>query len=405
MTKKESESKKLVKNKQEVKHNEELGNNYFPSGWKPQRTWDNESNTGEVTHVQQEESFKFNSLLDEWGFPSEEFFIVEESIKFSTWQTQLKGGTVADMYAFNATIKRKKPKHDKFFKETLAQIKKKKPVKVSKDTGELAYFFICADWQFGKREYNSDWGADETVDHIRNGIIKAKNNIKELKKMGQIVDEIYIIGVGDLIENCFGFFEHQPFNIEYTRTEQEHLARSMLVEILDGLLPLAPNIILGSVVGNHSEYRSGKGNITTSRLDGSDTAIFQIIGEIIEGREAYKHVKVVVPDDFYLVLEAKGLRLGFYHGHITSGGANIEKKIMGWWSNQSMARLPIGSCDILCTGHYHHLRVLTERGKTWFQSPSLDTSKELEARSGLTTTHGILTFTVSSLGWDNLRIL
>ena len=164
-------------------------------------------------------------------------------------------------------------------------------------------------------------------------------------------------------------------------------------------------IIIGSVIGNHSEYRSGKGAITTSRLDGSDTAIFQIVGEIIEGRERYKHVKTIIPNDFYLTLEVKKQRITFYHGHMTSGGSGIEGRLMNWWKNQAMARLPSGTADILVTGHYHHLRVLTERGRTWIQSPSLDTSMELEARSGLTTSHGVLTFTVNKHGWDNLKVL
>ena len=98
---------------------------------------------------------------------------------------------------------------------------------------------------------------------------KPQKQIKDLNKSGQIIDEIYIIGLGDLIENCYGFFDHQPFNIELTRTEQEHLARKMLLEVLDGLLKLAPKIIIGAVVGNHSEYRSGKAQVSTSRLDNS----------------------------------------------------------------------------------------------------------------------------------------
>jgi hypothetical protein len=105
------------------------------------------------------------------------------------------------------------------------------------------------------------------------------------------------------------------------------------------------------------------------------------------------------------MLDIKGKRVGFYHGHISGGGSGAEGKLIKWWSNQAMARLPMGTCDLLVTGHFHHLRVLTERGRTWIQSPSLDTSVELEARLGLTTSHGILTFTVSSAGWDNLRIL
>ena len=112
--------------------------------------------------------------------------------------------------------------------------------------------------QFGKSEYNAEWGADETIEYIRNGIKKAQKQIRHLNRSGQTIDEIYIIGLGDLIENCFGFFDHQPFNIELTRTEQEHLARKRLMEVIDGLLKLAPKIILGAVVGNHGGNSKGK---------------------------------------------------------------------------------------------------------------------------------------------------
>ena len=398
--------KKKVSTKKEVTHNSELGNNYYPSGWKPQRSWDNNTNTGEVTHIQPaDNNFKYDSLLTEWGFNPQEFYIAEDSIKFSTWDTQLKGGVVEQMYAFKATIRRKKPKHDKFYKEIKDQVAKKRPLKVSKQKGDYAYFFMCADWQFGKAEYNTEWGVDETVDYIKQGIEKAKKNIKDLKKLGTIIDEIYIIGLGDLIENCYGFFEHQAFNVELTRSEQEQISRMMILEVLDGLLTLAPKIIIGGVPGNHAEYRSGKNSIVTSRLDNSDTTIFQIVGEIIEGRERYKHVKTIVPDDFYLLLEVKNKRICFYHGHMSGGGSGAEGKLMNWWKNQTMARLPAGTADYLVTGHYHHFRAVTERGRTWIQSPSLDTSTELEARMGLTTSHGILTFTISSNGIDNLRIL
>ena len=399
-------TKKLIKKKQEIAHNDELGNNYYPSGWKPRRDWDNNTNTGEVIHIQpQNDNFKFNHLLKEWGFPPEEFYIEEDSIKFSTWDTQLKGGKVEQMYAFKATIRRKKPKHDKYYKELVDYVKGKKPIKIKKQSGSTAFFFICSDWQFGKAEYNADWGSDDTVTYIKNGIKKAQDQIKQLNKNGNIVDEIYIIGLGDLIENCYGFFDHQPFNVELTRTEQEHIARLMIIEVLDGLLKLAPKIVIGGVPGNHAEYRSGKAQVSTTRLDNSDSAMFQIVGEIIADRERYKHVKTVVPDDFYLTLEVKDKRVTFFHGHMTGGGGNAETKLINWWKNQAMARLPAGTADLLITGHYHHLRVLTERGRTWIQSPSLDTSKELEARLGLTTSHGILTFTLSKNGWDNLKIL
>ena len=54
------ESKKLTQNKQEVAHNLDLGNNYYPSGWKPKLEFDHNTNIGELTHVQpQSDNFKF----------------------------------------------------------------------------------------------------------------------------------------------------------------------------------------------------------------------------------------------------------------------------------------------------------------------------------------------------------
>ena len=41
----------------------------------------------------------------------------------------------------------------------------------------------------------------------------------------------------------------------------------------------------------------------------------------------------------------------------SGGGAGAEGKLIKWWSNQAMARLPMSSADILITGHFHHLRV------------------------------------------------
>ncbi|BCV04832.1 MAG: hypothetical protein CM15mV92_040 [Caudoviricetes sp.] len=54
--------KKITKNKQEVKHNLDLGNNYYPSGWKPSSNLTT-TQIGELTHVQpQSDNFKFNEL-------------------------------------------------------------------------------------------------------------------------------------------------------------------------------------------------------------------------------------------------------------------------------------------------------------------------------------------------------
>ena len=312
-----------------------------------------------------------------------------------------KGGVVVDMYAFKSIIKRKNPHHDKLFKQLESEIRKKKPVKIKKTKGDTAYMLFMSDWQLGKKDY----GSINTVKHIRQAIEKAKVNIKNINKTDAQIDEIYLIGLGDLIEGCFGFYDHQPFNIEITKTEQEHLVRVMILEIIDGLLSLAPKIILGGVAGNHGENRTGKGSISTTRLDNSDTAQLQIVGEIIQGRERYNHVKVVVPDDYHLVLEIKGQNVAFTHGHFTMGGGDAWKKIENWWKGQMYGWLPSGSAEILVTGHYHHFRAVEQRGRTWFQVPALDDSLDFQARSGYATQRGVLTFTIDKNGWSNLQIL
>ena len=395
-----SEVKKLINKRKDVKHNEDLGNNYYPSGWSPQATYDETTKKGNITHVQKDSNaFNYNQLLNSWGFDSKHYYIDEDTIKFSTWNAQQKGGRIVDMYGFKAVIKKKNPHHDKFFKQLQKEIKNKKPIKV-KTGGNCAWFYFMADWQLGKK----DLGAEETVKLIRLSIEKGKQQLKDLKKSGFDVKEIYLIGLGDLIENCYGFYDHQPYNIELSRTEQEHLTRVMIIEILDAFLPFAKSIILGGVPGNHGEYRSGKGSITTTRLDNSDTEQIQIVGEIIKGRERYKHVKVVIPNDFHLTLEVFGKRIAFTHGHMTAGGGDPWAKIEKWWKGQMYGYLPAGTADILVSGHYHHFRSV-EQDRAWFQVPSLDKSNEFKARTGMGTKNGVLSFTVDRNGWDNIKIL
>jgi len=397
----DKDTKGLISKRKDIAHNEELGNNFYPSGWQPRASFDENTKTGEILHVQPDNNnFKYDSLLNEWGFDSKEFYIDEDTIKFSTWNAQQKGGLIVDMYAFKAVIKKRNPHHDKSYAKLLKEIKKKKPVKVKKG-GNCAWFFFMADWQLGKK----DLGVEQTIALIRRGIANGKTQLKDLEKQGHVVKEIYLIGLGDLIENCFGFFDHQPFNVSLSKTEQEHLTRVMILEILDAFLGQAESIVLGGVPGNHGENRSGKASVMTNRLDNADTASIQIVGEIIKGRERYKHVKVVVPDDFHLALEVFGKRIAFTHGHMTTGGGDIWGKIEKWWKGQMYGWLPAGMCEILVTGHYHHLRVVEQLGRAWFQAPSLDQSDEFKARTGNMSRNGVLSFTVNKDGWDNLKIL
>ena len=48
----DKEHKKLISKRTDIKHNAELGNNYYPSGWQPKAEFDEATKQGEVVHVQ-----------------------------------------------------------------------------------------------------------------------------------------------------------------------------------------------------------------------------------------------------------------------------------------------------------------------------------------------------------------
>ncbi len=261
-----------------------------------------------------------------------------------------------------------------------------------------------ADWQLGKK----DFGVENTIKRYDIALQDAVNRIKDLRKLGVDIDEIYMIGLGDLTENCSQFFyDSMPFNVSLSLIEQYALARSMIMKTVDTFLPLADKLTLAGVPGNHGEMsRSSKGQVLTNRLDNSDTMHLQICQEIMNANpERYKSVSVEIPDGFHQVLTIKGKTCAWTHGHMSGSGNNPEAKIENWWKGQMFGHLPSGLAEILITGHYHHLRSKQQGNRTWFQAPSLDKSIDFTERTGLWSYPGVLSFTVNNKGWDNLKIL
>tara|TARA_R110000787_G_scaffold46144_1_gene112147 strand:- start:2481 stop:3662 length:1182 start_codon:yes stop_codon:yes gene_type:complete len=384
---------------------EQLGNNFYKSGWQPGYELNTQTGMGELTHVGTDPDYqnKYDEILRDWGFNPDKYEIVG-TVRASSWNTQLKGGTVETFFAFKGIVKAKVPGHDKYFQELFKQSKKKIPlVKKVYKGGDTAFLFFMADWQLGK----DDYGVTNTINRYDVALQDGVQRIKDLRKIGVQIDEIYIIGLGDLTENCQGFYDSQSFNISLSMIEQYALARSMIMKTVDTFLPLADKIVLAGAPGNHGEMtRNGKGKVITSRLDNSDTMHLQICDEIMyANKERYKSVTVEIPDGFHQTMTIKNIPCAWTHGHMSGGGGNAEAKIENWWKGQMYGFLPAKDAQILITGHYHHFRSKMQGDRTWFQSPSLDKSIEFTARTGNWSHPGVLSFTVNNKGWDNLKIL
>ena len=374
---------------------DEWGNNFYKSGWQPGLELNEATGLGEITHVGTDPNYrnKFDDILRGWGFDPKYYEIVD-TVKASSWQTQLKGGTVETFYAFKGVVKKKRP----------GQASRKPPLKLKTHGGDTAFLWFMSDWQLGKK----DFGVENTIKRYDLALQDGVNRIKELRKSGVQIDEIYMIGLGDLTEGRSPtYYDSLPHNIELSLIEQYALARSMMMKTVETFLPHADKLVLAGCPGNHGEVsRTGKGQVSTSRLDNSDTMHIQICEEIMKANlDRYKKVKVIVPDGFHQVMKIKSISCAWLHGHMSAGSGNAEAKNENWWKGQMYGKLDTKDVSILISGHYHHFRAKQQGDRTWFQSPSLDKSIDFTERTGNWSHPGVLTFTVNKKGWDNLKIL
>ena len=377
----------------------ENSNNFYKAGWKPNAEFNHETNRGEITEVTTDKNYhnNYDNILKKWGFNPKEYEI-DGILKVSSWNAQLKGGRVETFYAFKGTIRRKNLSRDKYYKELFKQAVKKPPLpKHNIFKGDTAFCFFMSDFQLGK----DDYGVENTVKRFDVALQDGLQLLKNYRKMGMKIDEIYLIGMGDLTEGCSKFFyDSQPHNVSLNLLEQFALARAMIFKAVENFLPHANKIVLTGVPGNHGEMtRSSKGQVLSNRLDNSDTMHIQIMDEIFKANpERYKKVEVIVPEGYHLNLDIKGVPCAFTHGHMSSGSGNAEAKIENWWKGQMYGWLPSGDAKILVTGHYHHFRAKTQGDRHWFQCPSIDKSIDFTQRTGLWSHPGVLTLLINDRG-------
>ena len=383
---------------------QELGNNYYKSGWQPSIEFDETTGKGEVTYVGTDPNYKnkYDDILRGWGFDPK-YYEIEGTVRASSWEGQLKGGRTTTFFAFKGVVKRKNPALDQYFDKLVKEYSRKPKLKDTDFGGDTAFIWTMADWQLGK----ADYGVENTLKRYEEALIKGVNQVKALRKTGTEIDEIYLLGLGDLTENCDqSFYSSMPFNVELSLSQQYQLARRMIMKTIDTFLPLADKITVCGIGGNHGEMtRSSKGQVLSDRLDNSDMMHFEVVKEILAQNDRYNKVNVILPTDYHHLLDIKGKGVAITHGHMTGGGAGPEGKIMKWWQGQMFGWLPSGAAEILVTGHYHHPRLLRQGRRTWFQCPSIDASKDFTARTGLWNDPGVLCFTVNKNGWDNYKIV
>jgi len=380
-----------------------------PKGWEPGiDTSKNIIVSKPLPKAIKPEDHKWDIYLAELGFDPKEFEIIEP-FEVRTWTANMGAGETEQFYYYKAKIISKNPVSSKDFdyKNLLKEIKayKGQPQKI---TGNSSFVVCLSDWQMGKRDGD---GTQGIVKRIEQMIPDVTARIKDLKKNGVDLANLYVFGLGDIVEGCDGFYPMQEFSVEYDLRRQKMIARRLLVKAIKTWAPLFKNTVVACVPGNHGENRKN-GKAFTSFGDNFDVSLFDEAQEILSENPAFKKVKFIIPEnELWITLDVSGTIIGLAHGHqFRTGGRYSHQKAVAWLSGQAFGMTDVGDSDILISGHFHHLFVVNEGKRTLMQCPSVDGGSEwFENMTGKTSYSGTLTFSITpgktQLPWDNLRVI
>lgn len=344
--------------------------------------------------------------LTEAGVDPNDWLLENERIEFRTWDMAIGNGEVQRMFYFKCFIIRNGDQDDIDIEAIVHDIASHTPPEEAPPGGDWAYIINFSDWQLGKRDGDGTAGI---VARILAGIDEAAADIQSARREGFDIGRLVVVGLGDLVEGCDGFYPMQTFEVELDRRGQVKVARRLLTHAMRTFAPLAPSITAVCVGGNHGENRKN-GKAFTTFADNDDVAVFESVAEILaENPQTYGHINFLVPhDELAVTVDVGGTIIGITHGHL--GGRNgtaglAHTKVWNFWRDQAFGDAPVGDADVLINGHYHYFNWCINGPRNHIQVPALDTSTWFEQASGMGTQHGMVSFLSGPKHVERLRIL
>jgi predicted phosphodiesterase len=369
-----------------------------PKGWEP--GIDTAKGTLTVQGSDEPPS-EWSDIIRELGLDPTQWTVDEsQPVQVRTWDSGDKR-----MYYYRATVVPSRDAVDGPDVDALIrQVKRRKAKPPTDVLAERALVVCLADWQAGKSDHGGVEALVERLMALKDAVPK---RVKDAQRTGTPISALYVVGMGDMVENTCDHYAQQTFSVALDRRQQVKLVRRILTELISEWSRLPVKMVVGCVPGNHGENRRGGKSFTTFE-DNDDVAVFEQVQEILgHNPDAYQNVSWVIPDgDMTITLDVCGTVVAFAHGHQFTGSGLPLNKAKSWWSGKMRAMHPTGDAQVLVFGHYHHLQVLQDGPRTIFGCPSNDGgSRWFEERGGPTTACGTLTFVADKDGWHDLRIL
>jgi hypothetical protein len=383
-----------------------------PAGWEPGVRWSNDTGTGTIVTGdldREPDAALWDEIIRDWQFDPEVMEIIDGSIELIGWDSPIKGtATSQRLRRYKARFRQRTNRVDRVDIDALcAMIVRRRPRKLAAvDAPGRALVVLASDWQVGKGEGD---GTNGTVDRIAASMDRVVHRLRELKRIGRPVDVVYLVGLGDLVEQCSGHYPSQQFTTDLTRREQMRVVRRLLIQFVDAICGDYA-VVLTGVAGNHGENRNGAGKAYTTVDDNDDLAVIEQVAEIMAANpQRYGGVSTFLPSELSMCLDVAGVPIGFAHGHQAGNGSNPQAKIEKWWTGQIVGYQAVADARILNTGHYHHLLISESTGRTHMQAPAMDPgSAWWTSATGQSSPAGMLTYCAGlsyPRGWGDLELL
>ena len=380
-----------------------------PSGWEPGVVWDGSHGTI-TTGTLEEPPGEWDDLLRARGLDPEEYEVVGDTMRWCSWDgwkrdEQGEQAVSCIQYSFKAEIRRRR-KVETLPEDVYQEVRKAKKTKKSPPTGDATFVVALSDWQVG----NCDGGGVDAQARAAAALVESiPDRIADLRRARVGIGQVCIAGLGDLVENCSGFYSAQPFRVELDRRDQVKFVRRAIRDIFMATAPHVDKLIGVAIPGNHGENRQGK-KAFTSVHDNDDVAVFEQVAEILSTNPAaYGHIGWRLSrDEIAVSLNLSGVNVAFTHGHVARPKGNAAETLWGWWQAQAMGRAYPGVADseLLIAGHYHHLNVKEQEGRAVFITPSLtQVSEYWSDMTGTRTRSGTLSMVVAPDGWGEMTLL
>ena len=381
-----------------------------PTGWEPALEWSETGgtiSTGPMDHEPDDAIWQL--LIGDWGLDPARVRIIPGSVQIRAWDAAIGGGQVERLRYYRCRIEPTATNLDPAdIAALIKSVSKRKAKSITPpESYERALVVPLSDWQLGKARERGG-GTPETTERILDSLDRLVGYVRTKRRTNRGPQAAYLVGLGDIVEQCDGHYAMQAFSTDLDRREQMRLARRLILQYVEAMLDLELPVVLGAVPGNHGENRRN-GQAFTTWTDNDDLAVFEQVAEVL-AHNADRYGAVSVPlggiaDDLTLTLDIAGVPVGFAHGHqIKRGGPEA------WCKGQALGRQQVADAEILVLGHKHHLMLSEATGRTIVQCPAMDGgSYWWTAQTGQSAPSGMLAFLVGSgcgpRGWSDLEVI